>query len=98
MKSFPFLDKLMVQYVLYNFSYQLPEAINYLRIAYPNYYINPETVAPHVQSESPPQATILETNKPKAYQLPQKYKKKEKSKMENPIPNIQKQTESEPGI
>eukprot|EP01022_Parablepharisma_sp_SALTPOND_P028423 TRINITY_DN70941_c0_g1_i1.p3 TRINITY_DN70941_c0_g1~~TRINITY_DN70941_c0_g1_i1.p3 ORF type:complete len:297 (+),score=43.26 TRINITY_DN70941_c0_g1_i1:750-1640(+) len=94
-RSFPTLDKRIIEYVLYNFSYQLPEAMNYLKALYPSTYVN---IMPAKEAERSlkPQITVLPTTKPKPFQMRQHYKKKDKSQYENPIPNIIRQSEANP--
>ena len=93
-KSFPSLDRGIIEFAFYQLCCQLPQTMSYLKACWPNDFVD---IAKPKELEVKPQVVILPAARPKAFQLQQKYKKKEKSQFENPIPNILKQEESNPG-
>ncbi len=79
-KSFPSVDKRILQFVLYNFAYQLPEATSYLRKIKPGCYV--ETAKPPEPTPAPqPAITVLPAAKKPAYKPPHN-KKAEKHQHE----------------
>jgi len=95
-KSFPTVDKKIIEYILYNFSYQLPAAMNYLKTLYPDNFV--EIMKSKESSEIKSEISLIHDSKLKAYQMPQQYKKREKPVYENNIPNISRQMENSPGM
>jgi hypothetical protein len=73
-KHFPVLDKQTIEYVLFNFSYQMPAAMTYLRDKYPENYIEVNE-APHKVIDK--SDFVLTKSKPKVYLLHNKSKDKE---------------------
>eukprot|EP00826_Nyctotherus_ovalis_P046275 TRINITY_DN5208_c0_g2_i4.p2 TRINITY_DN5208_c0_g2~~TRINITY_DN5208_c0_g2_i4.p2 ORF type:complete len:288 (-),score=102.15 TRINITY_DN5208_c0_g2_i4:473-1336(-) len=65
-KHFPVVERQTIEYVLFNFSYQVPPTINYLRNAYPENYIEIEE-NPGKVAKKPD--IIITKSKPKIYQL-----------------------------
>lgn len=65
-RHFPVIERQTIEYVLFNFSYQVPPTLNYLRNAYPENYIEIEE-SPSKVAEKPD--ILITKPKPKIYQL-----------------------------